>query len=515
MDSTYITQYDTDMQRLEQLEHLRDVLASTGMGTWNLYAEPGRRMRLVPDNKMREIVGFPMDSSLTPEEMCDLLEERIHPADKRLFEAYSKSMMDGNKAECTYRWEHPTLGMRYMRCGGVVASTENGVIHMNGYHYDVTEQMTKEMRANTIIKTFARTYEFINYISLDDDSFVTYTEKEIEDEQIIKVLMAGSATNAISVGVEEIVGDMYKQEMTAFSDLTTINDRMGHSNVIVNEYKDINGVWFESSFTVAERKKDGSVKALLWAVRQIDNEKQVELRKQKLLEENIAANKAKTKFLQNMSHEIRTPLNALYGFSQLLGLPDGSNTEEEKELYNSYIHNSYRMLEMLISDIIDIADSEHGNYRIELGDVKVNEVCRNAMMSVEYRVIPGVDLHFTSEVDDDYTVTSDGRRIQQVLINYLTNASKNTMQGEIHVHCSKSEHPGRITFSVTDTGKGVPKDKAALIFNRFTKLDQYIQGSGLGLNICQTIAGKLGGSVYLDTSYTSGARFVFVIDDKR
>lgn len=240
------------------------------------------------------------------------------------------------------------------------------------------------------------------------------------------------------------------------------------------------------------------------------------LRKE-ITEAKVAAeieSEMKTKFLQNMSHEIRTPLNAMFGFAQLLGLPDGSCTEEEKTQYNSYIYNSYRMLEMLISDIIDIADFEHGNYMVEISDVNVNNVCRNAVMSVEFRVPATVKLYMTSDFNDDFVIRSDDRRIQQVLINYLTNACKNTQKGEIHLHVSSSEHPGRVTFSVTDTGCGVPADKASEVFNRFTKLNKFVQGSGLGLSICQTIAEKLGGDVYLDTEYKGGARFVFVVGDR-
>lgn len=253
-----------------------------------------------------------------------------------------------------------------------------------------------------------------------------------------------------------------------------------------------------------------------------------ELHKEQMLRKELSAakaaaeasNAAKTKFLHNMSHEIRTPLNAMFGFSQLLGLPDGSCTEEEKEQYNRYIYNSYRMLEMLISDILDIADSEHGNYRINITDVNVNSVCQNALVSVEYRVPATVKLHMTTDFPDDYTIHSDERRIQQVLINYLTNACKNTQEGEIHLHASHTEHPGKITFSVTDTGRGIPEEKADVIFTRFTKLHQEVQGSGLGLSICQTIASKLNGEVYLDTTYpdrstgATGARFVFVVNDK-
>lgn len=230
---------------------------------------------------------------------------------------------------------------------------------------------------------------------------------------------------------------------------------------------------------------------------------------------SIEANETKTRFIQNMSHEIRTPLNAMFGFSQLLGMPDGTWTEKEKERYNNIIYNSFNMLEMLVNDILDSADVQHGNYRIELEEFEVNRLCKNAVMSVEFRLPGHVEMHFTTELEDKHTITSDSRRIQQILINYLTNACKNTSQGEIHLHVSNTEKPGKLTFSVTDTGKGVPLEKAEEIFGRYNKLDQKAQGSGLGLNICHIIATKLNGKVYLDTSYTGGgARFILEIDDK-
>lgn len=386
---------------------------------------------------------------------------------------------------------------------------------LKDYRNDVTEQMTKEARSNHIIKIFASTYEFINYIDLADDTFLTYSGKEeIESDSVIKMLMSSSASQAISVGIDEVVGDDCKDRMREFMDLKTINERMAKANLLVTEFVDNRGRWYETTLALAERNQDGTVKTLLWTVRSIESEKQIELRRQKLLNDNIAANQAKTKFLQNMSHEIRTPLNAMFGFAQLLGLPDGACTPEEKEQYNAYIYNSYKMLDMLVSDIIDIADSEHGNYRIEITDVPLNETCTNALRSVEFRVPAGVRLYMTSDFPDSHVIKSDERRIQQLLINYLTNACKNTQKGEIHLHISSTEHPGKVTFSVTDTGRGVPPEKAEAIFTRFTKLNQFVQGSGLGLSICQTIAEKLGGEVYLDTTYTNGARFVFVIGDE-
>ena len=223
------------------------------------------------------------------------------------------------------------------------------------------------------------------------------------------------------------------------------------------------------------------------------------------------ANRMKTLLVQNMSHEIRTPLNAIIGFAQLLGLPDGFNTEQEKEEYLSYVMNNSNLLTMLIGDILSLSDMENGSYSINTQPCNLNEVCRLAVKSVDHRAQAGVEMRFEPGLPEDLRVETDGMRVQQLLINYLTNACKHTMEGSIVLKSSLDENPGMITFSVTDTGPGVPPDKAADIFERFVKLNEHKQGAGLGLNICKIIADNLGGRVWLDTTYTGGARFVLTI----
>ena len=218
----------------------------------------------------------------------------------------------------------------------------------------------------------------------------------------------------------------------------------------------------------------------------------------------------KSRFIQNMSHDIRTPLNAIVGFSQLLALPDGTLTEEEKEEYSSHIFNNSNMLMMLVDDILNISDVESGNYHITKRPVAVNDLCVNTLKSVEYRVPIGVNMYYTSDVENDAVINTDGRRVQQVLINFLTNACKHTAEGEIHLECRVKEIPRQIRFSVIDTGEGVDPAMADDIFERFTKLNT-VEGTGLGLNICRTISKALGGEVKLDKSYTGGAKFDFIL----
>ena len=225
------------------------------------------------------------------------------------------------------------------------------------------------------------------------------------------------------------------------------------------------------------------------------------------------ANAAKTRFVQNMSHEVRTPLNAIVGFSQLLSLPDGSFPPEEKEEFSNHIINNTKMLTMLLDDILNTTAMDSGNYRITFEDGEAGFICQSAISSAEHRLQPGVTMTYVPQFEGQHLFRTDPRRVQQILINLLTNSCKHTTQGEIKLGCSLEENPGEVTFWVTDTGPGIPADQAEAIFNRFTKLNDFVQGTGLGLSICRDIAGKMNGRVYLDTSYTGGARFVLVLPD--
>jgi len=512
--------YELAETRLKEIEALNekiqenlDIIVNAGFGTWRIQMNDNGANSMIADKKLQQILGIE-NMNLSPEELYVFYHGRLQEDVNTIENHDYRSMQEGRLMSRNLTWNHPTKGIIFMTAGGRSHIRPNGELILSGYCADVTEQKSKEDRTNLIIESLAKSYEFLNYISVDEGTFYTSSMNLFLSSGATKLAERGDYGEVRNYSLKFLVSPEYIADMTKFTDLSTINQRMGHLRMLINQFKDYKGIWHEWTFVVADRKKDGSINHLIWTLRQIEDEKQAELRKQQIIDDNIAANKAKTMFLQNMSHEIRTPLNAMFGFSQLLGLPDGTWTEEEKDQYNTYIYNSYNMLDMLIGDILDIADSEHGNYRISITDVPVNMMCRNAMMSVEYRKLACVNMYYTTEVDDNHMIKSDGRRIQQVLINFLTNACKNTESGEIHVHCSTTLHPGKIAFSVTDTGRGIPPEKAEMIFARFAKLDKFSQGSGLGLNICQMIADKLGGEVYLDKSYTTGARFVFVLEDK-
>ena len=231
---------------------------------------------------------------------------------------------------------------------------------------------------------------------------------------------------------------------------------------------------------------------------------------QELYRQAQAAEKMKTFFIQNLSHEIRTPLNAIVGFSDMLLMGEDMMDDEEKALAGKMISDNGEQLVTLVSDILDVSNMNSGMMCLHLKEHKVNDMLRYALSTVEGRQAEGVVLRMTSEVEDDFTLLTDATRVRQLLINFLTNACKYTEQGEIHLHCALNRQEQTLTFSVTDTGTGIDKEKGENVFERFEMLDSMKQGTGLGLNICRLIAEHLQGEVRLDTNYTGGARFLFV-----
>ena len=223
------------------------------------------------------------------------------------------------------------------------------------------------------------------------------------------------------------------------------------------------------------------------------------------------SDRLKTEFIQSVTHEIRTPLNAIVGFSQLLTTPGVLVDEREKKEFNDTIQKNSDLLTTLINDVLDLAGLESGKSVMHLAPCKCNDMCRTALASVQFHKASDVCMNFTSEVSDDYELMTDGVRLRQVLVNFLTNAEKYTTEGEILLHCSLSERPGRMTFSVSDTGPGVPADQVDRIFDRFYKIDSFKQGTGLGLSICRAIAKCLHGEVRYDLNYHRGARFLFIL----
>lgn len=212
----------------------------------------------------------------------------------------------------------------------------------------------------------------------------------------------------------------------------------------------------------------------------------------------------KNLFLSNMSHEIRTPLNALSGFSSIL--TDNNVDAEMRQQCNEIIQQNSDLLVKLIDDVVDLSSLEKGNMQFRYADEEVVSLCHKVVDTVERIKQTAADVRFATSLQE-LTLHTDAARLQQVLINLLINASKFTPEGSITLSMELQEE--MVLFSVTDTGCGISPEQRAKVFNRFEKLNEQAQGSGLGLSICQLIIQEMGGRIWIDPDYNEGARFCF------
>ena len=225
-----------------------------------------------------------------------------------------------------------------------------------------------------------------------------------------------------------------------------------------------------------------------------------------------AASRAKTAFMQTMTHEIRTPLNAISGFTQVLNMKDIELPESERMDFCERIEENTRLLTTILDNLLLISDMESRSDLPEPETCVVSAVATQALDMVRSLVAKIVVLDCQCELPVDQTIDSYPRMIHIVLTKLLENAAKFTTVGNITLKLS--EEDSVLHFSVVDTGPGIPPDKKDYIFERFTKLDNFVQGTGLGLTVARMIAERLGGTLTLDTEYKDGSKFDFILPVK-
>lgn len=235
--------------------------------------------------------------------------------------------------------------------------------------------------------------------------------------------------------------------------------------------------------------------------------KRSQMRQEAMKEKAVQAIQRKNMFLSNMSHEVRTPLNAIVGFSAVLTDEDESFDDESRREFSEIIKvNSFQLLK-LINDILDFSDFENDNITFNIRTHDAVKLCNEVVETVMASRKLEVEMRFDTDLSV-LMLDTDDARLRQVLINLLVNAAKFTEQGSIVLELKMADVDTAL-FSVTDTGCGIPPEKQHLIFERFEKLNDFVQGSGLGLSICQLIVKYMNGKLWVDSGYTRGARFCF------
>lgn len=218
------------------------------------------------------------------------------------------------------------------------------------------------------------------------------------------------------------------------------------------------------------------------------------------------ANKMKSAFLANLSHEIRTPLNAIVGFSDILAL----DTDVDKRSdFVSIIHKNNGLLLRLINDVVDFSMIESDSLNVFIEEFEVNKLIDE--LQTEYSNKDVIHVNIIKQLPCCF-LNGDRTRIKQVMINFLLNAFKFTKEGEISYGYEVNDTS--IRFFVSDTGLGIPSDKKEYVFEKFAKLDNFSQGSGLGLALCKVIVEKMNGKIGVDSELGEGSTFWFVLPKK-
>ena len=246
---------------------------------------------------------------------------------------------------------------------------------------------------------------------------------------------------------------------------------------------------------------------VIWIITLIRGRRQLKKANDEIAEAYQQTKKAlevKTAFMKSMKHEIRTPLNGIMGFSQLLY--SMYTADEQAHQMTEVIEKQSMLLAKIIDDILEIADADTVKPKIE--NCAIDEIVESSMATA--RQVVNADVAFAYKpFSTGVVISTDSHILQTILVKVLDNAAKFTKQGSITVLTKQIEHG--ISFIVEDTGSGIPADKTETVFDQFTKLDEFSQGTGMGLTLCRTIIQKLNGKIFVDTSYSGGCRMIIEI----
>jgi signal transduction histidine kinase len=221
------------------------------------------------------------------------------------------------------------------------------------------------------------------------------------------------------------------------------------------------------------------------------------------------ASEQKTQFMQDMSHQIRTPLNVVHGFSQVLRDGCEMMADDEKREVAETMYVQTNALDYMVSKLLTVSLIESCQ-TINIDDtVSCNDVAREAFENASSLTPHNAEMHLDSHVGDELTVQTNRHHLLIALTELLVNALHFTQEGSMTMRIEATDTV--VNFIVEDTGPGIPSDKADFIFEKFTKIDMFTEGLGIGLFLCRRVIMLMGGTLTLDPEYTNGSRFVVSI----
>ena len=298
-------------------------------------------------------------------------------------------------------------------------------------------------------------------------------------------------------GIEESKRD----EALKLIDPRTNGGKSHNSTLLIYDKQSRTKMWYTIN-SIPEHDDHGNIIGSFGLIHNINNLMETQLKMQKEKERANDSSRLKSTFLANMSHEIRTPLNAIVGFCDILHTIE--SPEEKAELLK-IIHNNCNNLLQIINDILVLSELDSNGMTINPEKCDFAQEFTLLCKSLEQRVSEPSVKFITENPYSSLMVNIDKGRISQVITNFLTNSVKYTHEGHIKLGYIVKDNGLRIYCE--DTGSGIPKDKLEKIFERFFKVNEYIQGAGIGLSICKAIVNKCKGKIGVESEEGKGSTF--------
>jgi PAS domain S-box-containing protein len=434
----------------------------------------------------------------------DTFRSRIHPEDRERVAALEQDYLAGrtDRYETEFRMQHKkghyinVLSRAFL----VRRDSDRAPMRLVGTHIDVTERRAAEealRRSEAYLRTMIENMP-IDFFAFDRD--LRYTMQSPTSKAAVGDVIG---LRADEIDVPQRLKEKWAEELRRVLSGETVQaeydipTRTGGTRTYVSN--------------VAPVRVGGDIVALVGTSIDITERKRAAHELEEAKERAEAADRLKSAFLATMSHELRTPLNSILGFTGILlqGLAGPLNDEQRKQL--AMVQTSARHLLDLINDVLDISKIEAGELQVaiqpfDLRDL-VLEVSASARPLAEKR-----GLRLQADIAPDVcAVSSDRRRVGQILMNLLSNAIKFTPSGEVRVDCRLD---GAWTaISVTDTGIGITRENLDRLFVPFQQIDSGLtrnyEGTGLGLSISKRLVTMLGGDIHVESEPGHGSTFTF------
>jgi PAS domain S-box-containing protein len=473
--------------------------------------------------------------------------DQVHPEDRaRVQQAFQETVRTGVGQRLEYRLVDQDGNARYIESqGSLIRDAQGKILKVLVVSRDVTERKRAEERlgaserkyrelvqhANSIILRWSRDGRVI-FLNEFGQRFFGYTEAEIRGRHVVGTIVPETETTS--------------RDLSRLMDQICENPVAFEQNINENMRRNGEHVWIAWTNRIVPDEQ-GQVAEILSIGTDITERKRAEEAIWELnvsLEHRVAertaelavardraeeADRLKSAFLATMSHELRTPLNSVIGFTGILlqGLAGPLNEEQTKQL--RMVQGSARHLLALINDVLDISKIEAGQIEISRSPFDLCEAIQRVVQTVTpLAEKKGLQL-ITHVVPEVGTLTSDRRRVDQILLNLLSNAIKFTEQGSVTLQVKRVTEipssgvgnappcplPPTLRISVIDTGIGIKPEDMPKLFQPFRQIDSGLtrqhEGTGLGLAICKRLVERLGGEIHVDSQWGQGSTFTFTL----